>query len=743
MRTVCAIALTAGILLPDVSRAQTSAVAAPTTAGTNASTATGTNAAPAGAPSVAPFVGSPEATTADPTPTPSSLFVPVKPGAPAPPPAPASTPSLFLPSPIAAPALQAGPVTRDVMPSDLDTPSIPVQRRSSTGTTTTSTSTTTTTRPRSTEAAPAPKGPTMDQVRQMVAKALKTQDASLALRIGWAYYGFDEFSSAGQWFNQALEWNPALGEASYGLALSKMREGDLSSAEAIVNFRRSSYPKMKTLEGDIAARRAVDAYTMEQYAKALKYIQLAGQSRALTRNERIILAWSLLRTGQPEPAAEIFEALYRNAPDQTTAEGLYSALNKLEAYEKLDELSALPGPLGEIYATYDAKALYKASLFRASASAGGAKLYPVLENVDSPTVALGTSYKYKSGSSGEGQMQEYRVPSVQGAIYPSNNTMISGRVSYLVLDSGSLGVGANIGKVPKTFTPYSFSPTTHFNNLWEFAFRFEYQDWWSFYFELGTTPINGLLTNRPVGNVGLIFRHDKGYYQGEFYSKSVKESLLSYVGIQDPYSGEQWGRVTETGGSLQFFHSFLGPNLVFAKTGFGVMDGTNTEDNTHFYATLALAREFKLKGFEYLTLGPAFSFEHFDNNQNNFTYGNGGYFSPDYLFQGLLQANFLTTEGKNWIFGGSAAAGVQTNRQGGSPYFPLNPDGREFPAQNSTTVITLVNGSAAYLFRNSFLVGVSGSYAITADYNEGFASVWIRYFFEPRNGLLRTDLSFE
>jgi hypothetical protein len=40
------------------------------------------------------------------------------------------------------------------------------------------------------------------------------------------------------------------------------------------------------------------------------------------------------------------------------------------------------------------------------------------------------------------------------------------------------------------------------------------------------------------------------------------------------------------------------------------------------------------------------------------------------------------------------------------------------------------------------MVGAKLSYAITADYNEGFASIYVRYFFEPRAGLFRSDLDF-
>jgi len=720
-----------------------------------------------------------------------SLFIPIQPGAtPTPPALPTGTPPTFVPSPISPPAIQSGPVTQDVLPEDYESmaiiPPIPTPTPTPVPTPVTTTSKTPVAQPKPTPA-PSPKAaasakptpaqtspkpaPTAtprpaastqsstpkrsttasssssstssDQIRRMVGQANQSQSASQATAVGWAYYNRNDFSSAGQWFNQALDWNSNYGEAAYGLALSKFREGDLASAEAIVNFRRNSYPKMRTLEGDIAARRAVDAYSMERYGQSLDYMATAAKARPLSRNEQIIYGWSLYYTKNYKEAADLFEALYRKRRDQTSAEGLYASLSKLQDYQRIDKLAALPGPFREVYSTYDARRYYAASLFRASLAAKGDKIFPVLKNIDSPSVALGMSYRYKSGSPGEGRLNEGRIPVFQGQFFPSNKTMISGRLSHIILSSNSLNDGANVGTVPKTFKFYSYKPTTYLKNLWEFAVRFEYQDWWSFYFEIGATPINGPLVSRPVGNAGIIYRHEHGYAQFGFFSKSVKESMLSYVGIRDPYEGGTWGRVTDTGVSAELFRSFAGHNTIFVKALYGYLSGTNVRNNQHVSLTLALAHNFNIEGFEYFTFGPAFSFEHFENNQNYFTWGHGGYFSPEYMVQGLLGVNFLTTEGGDWLVSGGAGAGVQSNRQASTPYLPFNPDGREYPSRDSTTAIALVNASAGFLISQSFLLGVSGSFSVTADYNEGFASIWLRYFFEPRNGLLRTDLSLE
>lgn len=698
---------------------------------------------------------------AEPTPT---LFVPVKPGevvaTPVPAPGPMATPTLFVPSDIPAPAIQATGETIDLIPEPQAAPvsstpvlqpyqptpgfpavpqptpqpfrSLPAQAVEPKPTPT----------PRKRPAPPpAPTAVSQQQINSWVSQATEKRDPNLATQIGWAYFNRNEYSSAGVWFNQALEWNSNLGEAAYGLALCKFREGDISSAEAIANYRAGSYPKMKTLQGDIYSRRGTEAYEMKEYQESLNQFNKAAAARPLSRNEQIIVAWDYYYLKQYEKSAQLFEGLYQRVPDDVSAQGLYASLTKLKQYDRMDAVSnRTGGPLKKVYRTYDSRRYYEANLFLASADSGGAKVYKVLQNLNTPSIAAGFSYRSKSGTEGEGQLQAVTIPAFQAQVFPANKFMLSAALSHLNLESGDLPNGAQVGNVPETFTPYSYDANTSENDLWEWAVRLEYQDWLSWYVTFGSTPLNGPLQAQLTGNAGVIYRDVKGYFQGEIYSRSIKESILSWVGSVDPYTGQKWGRVTETGISGSIFRSIGEDNTIFLKGGYGTIMGTNVADNSHYYGTVAVSHIYDMPGFEYVTLGVALSGEAFDNNQNHFTYGNGGYFSPEYLVQGLVQAQFLTEEGQKWIAAGSAGAGLQNNNQPASPYFPLNDDGQEFDSVESTTGIGLIQMQGAYLIDGNWLVGGSFNYAVTADYNEGSISLWVRYFFERRNGLLRTDL---
>ncbi len=728
------------------------------------------------------------------TPEPDSLFVPIVPGA-TPRPTPPLEKRAFVPSEIPAPAIQATPETVDTIDASDPQPSMtlrpepaatPYYRTPAAFPTTTTTSQpmpvqsvlTTATPPPTvtpvTQVAPEPTPPVRvykrttattassssastssrrttavsdaisgERLSQMMTSARLNRSAKQATAVGWAQFQRKDYQSAAMWFEQAISWDTSLGEAYYGLALTKFTTGDTTQAEAIAGYRTSSYPKMRTLLGDILVRRAMDDYSNRQYAGTIEALDKASQYRTLSRNEQIIRGWSYYYVRDYQSAANIFETLYRRTPDKASAEGLYAALSRMKDWNRLEQVAAeVPGPLNHIYMTYDTEQYYKSGLY-AAAYDSNPKAYPALQNYNTPEASIGLEYAQKSGQSGESKLTTARAPVIGFEFSPANRVTVSAQAARLILRSGDPTDGALIGTPPEEFQPFNNEFVSSYDDLYEIKGRIEYQDWLTPYLEIGSTPINGPLAVNPIGRAGAQYRHASGYVQGEFYSQSIRESLLSYAGLKDPYvKGREWGRVQETGGSLQIFQGFGNDITAFAKGSYGEITGINTARNNHLALVGSVSKLFKPEGFEYISIGPAVSYEQWDNNQNHFTYGNGGYFSPQYIVQGILEAQFLTQEGMNWLVSGSIGAGGQQNQQDASPYFPLDPDGREFSGQKSSTGIFLVRAQGGILLCPEWMVGAKLSYAVTADYNEGFASIYVSYFFEPRAGLFRSDIDF-
>lgn len=99
----------------------------------------------------------------------------------------------------------------------------------------------------------------------------------------------------------------------------------------------------------------------------------------------------------------------------------------------------------------------------------------------------------------------------------------------------------------------------------------------------------------------------------------------------------------------------------FGKMSSNILDGQNTYDNTQLSSTAALVHEFQTCNFEKVRLGPALSYEAFENNHKFAIYGDGGYFNPREFFKGVLQLQFLTKERRCWLAAGSGGVGWQVN----------------------------------------------------------------------------------
>ncbi len=717
------------------------------------------------------------------TPSPDSLFVPVVPGSsPTPAPTPVqqlTSPPVFVPADIEPPTIRSTPETVNIFEEEEDVsfstarPNTPIRpatviaptaigeddaeiataprptptpapKRTYQSTASRRTSTATSTRPRpAATQSPVNQALTGERLAQAMARARSNRDADLAQQIAWANFNRKDYPSAALWFEQSIAWDNDLGASYYGLALTKFNQGNLSQAEAIAAYRVNSFPKMKTLLGDILVQRATEEYEDKQYARTINSLDRAAQYRKLGRNEQVIRGWSYYYLRDYNSAANIFQDLYRIEQDRASAEGLYAALTRLKDFDRLAKVAAMcPGPLTEILDTYQTNAYEEAGLYLAAYDANP-RNNPALANFDAPSVAIGFEYAQKSGQSGESKLQTVRAPVIEGKFSPAPRVLVTAKAALLMLQSGSRTNGAFVGTPPLEFTRFQRNVSTGYNDLFEAKVRVEYQDFLTPYIEIGTTPLNADLDPRPVGRVGVEYRYPTGYVKGEFYSQSIRESVLSYVGQEDPYvEGREWGRVQETGGSLEVFQGFLKDYTVFAKASYGEITGTNTERNSRLSLTGSVSRVFKPRGFEYISIGPAVSYEQYDNNQNFFTYGHGGYFSPEYIIQGIIEAQFLTKEGQNFLLSGAIGAGAQQNEQAGADVLPLDPDGRVYEGTDSTTGIFLARAEAGVLVTPYFMLGSKLSYAVTADYDEGFASIYGRFFFEPRAGLFRSDLGF-
>jgi hypothetical protein len=189
------------------------------------------------------------------------------------------------------------------------------------------------------------------------------------------------------------------------------------------------------------------------------------------------------------------------------------------------------------------------------------------------------------------------------------------------LNAGSLPNAAFVGEVPLSGDRvYQFSPQTSYQSLVDIRAAYQRSGFYTPTVELGISPVGGAL---------------------------------------DPTLAGGWG--------------------LYGQAGISILEGENVETNNHLIFALSLNRQIDNPNFTFMTVGPAFSFEHYAQNEDFFTFGHGGYFSPDYIFQGAVAFRFLTKEARSYLLKGEVLAGLQTYKQDAAPDLPARTFGGQLP----------------------------------------------------------------
>ncbi len=569
--------------------------------------------------------------------------------------------------------------------------------------------------------------------------AMANQSSALARSIGWARYNDHSYSQAEKWFKQAVQWDDADYEAAYGLALTLLREGETDKAEAVARWRLDQYPSMRKVLGDILTARAVQAYKQKDYRRSLQLFEEIETYRSLTRDEKILQAWNYFQIGNYTRAAQEFETLYAEKPDKFAAAGVFASYARLKDWAKIGDISkTYGGPLSDLYRDYVAQRYYDHRLY-ANAYATAPDKYPELKSYTSPAISLSGFTRYKSGDPGTSKLDELRGDASL-VLYQADINRFSLDVGYSSLNSQPLPNSAFVGNVPLVGPrTYLFSPINSYNNLVDARVRYERSGYYTPFLELGISPVGGAVGPTAVGRAGVNALEDWGSWSVGVYRNSVKQSILSYTGFRDPYNGVSWGRVSEDGASLTAYDSLQNGWGIYGQLGGSILEGPNVETNQHVSVALALNRQIELPGFTFMTIGPTLSFEHYAKNLSFFTFGQGGYFSPDYIVQGALSTRFLTKEGRPYLLKGDFSFGLQSYKEAVTPIFPLVNSAASFQGTQAETFITTARIDGLFLLGSHFAFGGSLSYNKTANYSEFVGAGLLKYFFEPRSGLYETD----
>jgi hypothetical protein len=206
----------------------------------------------------------------------------------------------------------------------------------------------------------------------------------------------------------------------------------------------------------------------------------------------------------------------------------------------------------------------------------------------------------------------------------------------------------------------------------------------------GITP-QGFLVSNFVGSVEM--RPAGGPIRISLARDPVSDTLLSYAGIRDPGTNQIWGGVIANGISGTASWDTGGSGF-YGQAGYKYITGDNVLTNRMLEGTTGAYWRLLARPYGKLTLGLNFSAMHYDYNLRYFTFGQGGYFSPQSYFLFNVPVHWRGQYHNRFEYSVDASLGTQHFAEDATPYFPLNPVPMVLttPTQPAT-----VGGSGAYI----------------------------------------------
>ncbi|MPS35582.1 MAG: tetratricopeptide repeat protein [Stenotrophomonas sp.] len=194
-----------------------------------------------------------------------------------------------------------------------------------------------------------------------------------------------------------------------------------------------------------------------------------------------------------------------------------------------------------------------------------------------------------------------------------------------------------------------------------------------FHVDVGTTPL-GFGETGIVGGVGYRGRvGDTLTWSGEASRRAVTDSLLSFAGVSDARNGLQWGGVTATGARMAATvdNGLLGG---YASLAWHRLQGTHVAGNDRQELGAGVYVHALETANQSLTAGLNLTAMQYDRNLSGFTYGHGGYFSPQrYVDVGVPLHWNGRSAAQRLAWQVDASVGVQSFKEDPVDYFPLDP----------------------------------------------------------------------
>ena len=358
----------------------------------------------------------------------------------------------------------------------------------------------------------------------------------------------------------------------------------------------------------------------------------------------------------------------------------------------------------------------------------------------SSTVLAGIQIRNRSGNAGTSKLTDIEAP-IQISL-PVDDGKATAQITPVSLNAGSIAANSFASNPFGTGNTPSQSQTASGVGL-SVGYKVN-----GLTIDAGTTPIGFTYTN-VTGGVKYDSTLDEAKtlsYTVNLSSRPVTDSLLSFAGAKNNSTGQKWGGVMASGGRFNLSKD-LGGYGFYGSAAFYNVAGHNVESNSRRDFGVGTYVNIYRRPDSELTTGLNYTNFGFKQNLSNFTYGQGGYFSPQ-QYSALTIPVMWAQSTEELSYQLRAGIGYQSYTQNSSNYFPTNgalqaaSSNSVFPSQSSTGVSYNLAANSEFKVASKLYFGVTAQTDNTATgtWRQWGAGAYLRFTFEEIDGLMPVPL---
>ena len=370
----------------------------------------------------------------------------------------------------------------------------------------------------------------------------------------------------------------------------------------------------------------------------------------------------------------------------------------------------------------------------------------------SPYLVQGMVVRSNDSESGLSKITDVQAPFE--ASMPIGDNRLALRVTPVSLDAGSLDEDARnrFGGGPQaTLANPGMSPGSQKDSGVGLAVAFE-NPGAGLKADIGTTP-QGFLYSTAVGGVSVeraVPGNPDLRWSAGVSRRAVTDSLLSFAGAEDKRTGQKWGGVTANGGRAQlaFDDREMG---AYTYAGWHRLLGNHVEDNDRVELGAGVYWYLQNDEHDQATIGLDLLGIGYRENLGYFTYGHGGYFSPQSFFALGVPVSWARRYDR-FSFQLRGSVGVQSIKQDDADFFPgdsarqaaaTSALGYEavYGSDNSTGIGYNLAGAAEYRLGDQLILGGHAGIDNAQDYRQWSGGLYLRYMLEEMTGPMALPVS--